>query len=47
LLSLAGVVKIDQRNISDINTKKAAMAYGGSAGESLQSLMRRKPGGGM
>jgi hypothetical protein len=35
LLSMAGVVKIDQRNTSDINTKKAQMAYGGAPTDSL------------
>jgi len=35
LLSMAGVVKIDQRTQSDTSTKKAAMAYGGGIGDSL------------
>lgn len=46
LLSLAGVVKMEQRNSGDTTTKKAAMAYGGGPTESLSQLMRkndRKP----
>ena len=35
LFSLAGVVKLDQRNSSDINKKKTTLAYGGAPGESL------------
>lgn len=30
LLSLAGIVKMDQRNTSDVNQKKYHMAYGGA-----------------
>jgi hypothetical protein len=42
LLSLAGVVKMDQRNIGDTNQKKFKMAYGGGPTESLQALMQKK-----
>ena len=48
LLSLAGVTKIEQRNTSDVNQKKAQMAYGGNAGDSLALMMRRnQPGVGV
>ena len=35
LLSLAGIVKMDQRNLADGVSKKAHMAYGSGPGESL------------
>lgn len=44
LLSLAGIIKMEQRIMSDSTTKKAQIAYGGAPGESLASMMRtRKP----
>ena len=46
LLSLAGIVKVDQRHQSDTTAKKAHMAYGAAPGESLASMMRKKPSGG-
>ena len=38
-------MKIDQRNQADINQKKAQMAYGGNAGDSLALMMRRNQPG--
>lgn len=44
LLSMAGVVKMDQRNEGNVTTKKAHMAYGGGPNDSLSALMqKRKP----
>lgn len=45
LLSLAGVIKYDQRNQADVNQKKAQMAYGGNPGDSLALMMRRNQPG--
>lgn len=42
LLSLAGVVKMDQRNTADVNQKKYQMAYGGGPSESLSKLMQKR-----
>ena len=42
LLSLAGVVKMDQRNAGDTAQKKYKMAYGGGPSENLQALMQKK-----
>ena len=42
LLSLAGVVKMDHRNTSDVNQKKYQMAYGGGPSDSLSKLMQKR-----
>lgn len=44
LFSLAGVVKFEHRNQTDINQKKYQMAYGGGPSDQLSNLMnKRKP----
>lgn len=41
---MAGIVKMEQRNDGNLNTKKAHMAYGGAPNDSLSALMnKRKP----
>ena len=42
LLSMAGIVKMEQRNQGDTTTKKATMAYGGSPNDSLSALMQKR-----
>ena len=42
LLSLAGVVKMECRNTSDVNQKKYQMAYGGGPNDKLNNLMQKR-----
>ena len=42
LLSLTGIVKMEQRNTGDVSQKKYKMAYGGGPSDKLQDLMQKK-----